>query len=104
MITSVIVIFVSILCLGLAYYLNPENAKSLLAGYNTMSDTERDNFDIVNYLKFFKSFFIKLSIYSILIFVFIYFLYDEETAAIVWTISLMVPWPYYIIKSKKYSK
>jgi hypothetical protein len=36
MITSVIVIFVSILSLGIAYYLNPENAKSLLAGYNTM--------------------------------------------------------------------
>ena len=69
-----------------------------------MSDTERDNFDIVNYLKFFKSFFVKLSFYSTLIFTVTYFLYTEEIAAIVWTISLMVPWPYYIIKSKKYSK
>lgn len=104
MITSVIVIFVSILCLGIAYYLNPENAKSILAGYNTMSDTERDNFDIVNYLKFFKSFFIKLSFYSTLIFTVTYFLYTEEIAAIAWCISLTVPWPYYIIKSQKYSK
>ena len=104
MITSVIVIFVSILCLGIAYYLNPENAKSLLAGYITMSDTERDNFDIVNYLKFFKSFFVKLSFYSTLIFTVTYFLYTEEIAAIAWCISLMVPWPYYIIKSQKYSK
>ena len=104
MITSVIVIFVSILCLGIAYYLNPENAKSLLAGYNTMSDTERDNFDIVNYLKFFKSFFIKLSFYSTLIFTVTCFLYTEEIAAIAWCISLTVPWPYYIIKSQKYSK
>ena len=104
MITSVIVIFVSILCLGIAYYLNPENAKSILAGYNTMSDTERDNFDIVNYLKFFKSFFVKLSFYSTLIFTVTYFLYTEEIAAIAWCISLTVPWPYYIIKSQKYSK
>ena len=104
MITSVIVIFVSILCLGIAYYLNPENAKSLLAGYNTMSDTERDKFDIVNYLKFFKSFFIKLSFHSTLIFAVTYFLYTEEIAAIGWCISLTIPWPYYIIKSQKYSK
>ena len=69
-----------------------------------MSDTERDNFDIVNYLKFFKSFFIKLSFYSTLIFAVTYFLYTEEIAAIGWCISLMVPWPYYIIKSQKYSK
>ena len=45
----VALIFVNIILLGLAYYLNPKNAKYLLAGYNTMSDTERDNFDIVNY-------------------------------------------------------
>ena len=62
-----VLIFVNIILLGLAYYLNPENAKSLLAGYNTMSDTERDKFDIVNYLKFFKSFFIKLSLFKVII-------------------------------------
>ena len=56
-------IFVNIILLGLAYYLNPKNAKYLLAGYNTMSDKERDNFDLINYLKFFKSFFIKLTFY-----------------------------------------
>ena len=99
-----VLIFVNIILLGLAYYLNPENAKSILAGYNTMSDTERDNFDIVNYLKFFKSFLIKLSFYSTLIFAVTYFLYTEEIAAIGWCISLTIPWPYYIIKSQKYSK
>ncbi|MDB9712217.1 DUF3784 domain-containing protein [Flavobacteriaceae bacterium] len=97
------IIFVNIILLGLAYYLNPKNAKYLLAGYNTMSDIERDNFDIVNYLKFFKSFFIKISFYSTLIFVFTSLLYDEEIAAIVWAISLTVPWPYYIIKSQKFN-
>jgi hypothetical protein len=84
-------IFVNITLLGLAYYLNPKNAKYLLAGYNTMSDTERNNFDIVNYLKFFKSFFIKLTFYSTLIFAVTYFAYSEEVATITWCISLTIP-------------
>jgi len=69
-----------------------------------MSEKERDNFDLVNYLKFFKSFFIKLTFYSTLIFAVTYFLYSEEVAAIAWCISLIVPWPFFIIKSQKYSK
>ena len=97
-------IFVNIILLGLAYSLNPKNAKYLLSGYNTMSDKERDNFDLINYLKFFKSFFIKLTFYSTIIFTVTYFLYSEEVAAIVWCISLIVPWPFFIIKSQKYSK
>ena len=89
--------------LGIAYYMNPENAKYLLSGYNTMSDKERDSFDIVNYLKFMKSFFFKLSIYSTMLFVSVYYLYSEETAVIVWAVSLIIPWPYFIIKSQKFN-
>ena len=70
----------------------------------TWSEKERNNFDLVSYLKFFKSFFIKLTFYSTLIFAVTYFLYDEEIAAIAWCLSLTVPWPYFIIKSQKYSK
>ena len=61
-------IFVNIIFLAIAKYINTENAKFFLAGYNTMSEKERNNFDLVSYLKFFKSFFIKLTFYSTLIF------------------------------------
>ena len=97
-------IFVNIIFIAIAKYINTENAKFFLAGYNTMSEKERDNFDLVNYLKFFKSFFIKLTFYSTLIFAVTYFAYTEEVAAIAWCISLTTPWPYFIIKSQKYSK
>jgi hypothetical protein len=49
------VIFVSILYYAIGYFINKENAKYLLSGYNTMSDEERKKFDIENYLVFFKS-------------------------------------------------
>tara|TARA_B110000014_G_C19924461_1_gene478252 strand:- start:440 stop:748 length:309 start_codon:yes stop_codon:yes gene_type:complete len=97
-------IFVNIIFLAIAKYINTENAKFFLAGYNTMSEKERNNFDLVSYLKFFKSFFIKLTFYSTLIFAVTYFFYYEEIAAIAWCLSLTVPWPYFIIKSQKYSK
>ena len=97
-------IFVNIIFIAIAKYINTENAKFFLAGYNTMSDKERDNFDLVNYLKFFKSFFIKLTFYSTLIFAVTYFAYSEEVATIAWCISLTIPWPFFIIKSQKYSK
>lgn len=97
-------IFVNIIFLAIAKYISTENAKFFLAGYNTMSEKERNNFDLVSYLKFFKSFFIKLTFYSTLIFAVTYFFYDEEIAAIAWCLSLTVPWPYFIIKSQKYSK
>ena len=47
------VIFVSILYYAIGYFINKENAKYLLSGYNTMSDEERKKFDIENYLVFF---------------------------------------------------
>lgn len=97
-------IFVNIIFLAIAKYINTENAKFFLAGYNTMSEKERNNFDLLSYLKFFKSFFIKLTFYSTLIFAVTYFTYSEEIAAIAWCISLTIPWPYFIIRSQKYSK
>jgi len=96
--------FVNIIFIAIAKYINTKNAKFFLAGYNTMSEKERDNFDLVNYLKFFKSFFIKLTFYSTLIYAVTYFTYSEEVAAIAWCISLTIPWPFFIIKSQKYSK
>ena len=43
------VIFVSILYYAIGYFINKENAKYLLSGYNTMSDEERKKFDPVGY-------------------------------------------------------
>jgi len=51
------VLISDIIFIAFALGLNKENAKYLLSGYNTMSKTERENFDIVNYLILFKKFF-----------------------------------------------
>ena len=50
------VIFVSVLYISISYFINQDNAKFLLSGYNTMSEEKRKKFDIKNYLIFFKRF------------------------------------------------
>ena len=85
-----VVIGVGVLNYLIGNYTNKENAKILLAGYNTMSKAEREKFDIDEYLKFFKPF-KNLGIYSVLIYFISSLILDEITTIWVWTISITVP-------------
>ena len=101
---GIVVIFVGLLHYLIGSIINSENAKILLAGYNTMSKSERDKYDIEGYLNFFKPFFKKLGFYS----VFLYFIsslaFDELISLIIWTLSQVIPLPYLIIKGKTFKK
>ena len=44
------VFIVDVIFIGIAYLVNKNNAKYLLAGYNTMSVEERKKFDLENFL------------------------------------------------------
>ena len=96
------VIFVSILYYAIGYFINKENAKYLLSGYNTMSDEERKKFDIENYLVFFKAFFIKQSVYSLLLFPVFHLMFDDEKAILIWSLYITIAIVYLYIKSKKF--
>ena len=96
------VIFVSILYYAIGYFTNKENAKYLLTGYNTMSDEERKKFDIENYLVFFKAFFKKQSVYSLLVFPVFHLMFDDEKAILIWSLYITIAIVYLYIKSKKF--
>ena len=95
-------IITNICLIGSAYIVNENNADMLLAGYNTMSKKEKESFDLKRYLIFFKKFFINLAIYSSLIFLFFYVVFDESTASIAYFISVLLPMPYIIYKGNKF--
>jgi len=95
-------IITNICFLGVAYVTNEDNAKHLLAGYNTMSKEEKESFDLKNYLIFFKKFFINLAIYSSLIYLISYLIFEESTASIAYVISVLIPLPYMIYKGNKF--
>ncbi|MDG2387531.1 MAG: DUF3784 domain-containing protein, partial [Flavobacteriaceae bacterium] len=62
------IIFVSALYYAIGHFINKENSKYLLSGYNTMSDEKRKKFDIEGYLKIFKPFFKNQALYSLIVF------------------------------------
>ena len=95
------VIFTSALLAICGYIVNQNNADSLLAGYNTMTKDEKNRFDLVNYLKFFRKFMLSISLFTGIIYFISILFFDEETSAIIYAICLCVPWPYFIIISNK---
>ena len=99
----VISLFITDLCLiFIAFGINENNAKYLLAGYNTMSKEKKEAFDLINYLKFFKKFFISLTIYSTLFFAIFYIAFDEIIALIAYCVPIVVATPYMIYKGNKF--
>lgn len=101
---SIVVIFTGLLFIFISKVINKDNAGLLLAGYNTMSKSQREKFDIDGYLKFFKSFYYKMGIYSALIYFGAIFFVDQNTAAIIYTISLTIPIAYSVVKGYRFNK
>jgi len=96
------VIFTSALLAICGYIVNENNADSLLAGYNTMTKDEKNRFDLVNYLKFFRKFMLSISLFTGIIYFISILFFNDETSAIIYAICLCIPWPYFIIISNKY--
>ena len=57
-----VILGLSLLFIGLGFLVTKENAKYLLAGYNTMSAEERKKVNLEKYIPFFRKFHIYLGI------------------------------------------
>ena len=97
----IVLILTNLFILLVMRSLNENNSKYLLAGYNTMSKEERENFKIKEYLIYLKKFWNKLLLYNSLLTIFSYFFFDELGVVIVYSISLMLPLPFFIYQSNK---
>lgn len=97
-----VVLFVDVIFIGVAYLVNKDNAKYLMAGYNTMSKEERKKIDLVNLLIFWKKFFVILAFASTLIFIISYLIFSEVMTTVIWTVCLIIPWPIFIYRLQKF--
>ena len=97
-----VVLFVDVIFIGVAYLVNKDNAKYLMAGYNTMSKEERKKVDLGNLLIFWKKFFVILAFASTTIFVISYLMFTESVTLIIWTVCLIIPWPIFIYRLQKF--
>lgn len=98
------IIFVSAFYYAIGHFINKENSKYLLSGYNSMSEDERKKFDIEGYLKLFKPFFENQALYSFFVFQLFHFLYDNKTSLIIWCIYISIAPLYLVLKSQKFKK
>ena len=105
--TADIVLFSSIVLtqltfLGIPYLINESNAKYYLAGYNALSDEDRDNYDLKGYLVFQKKFLTQYSLTTAFSFIISYFNFVTSTALIIYVIALLIPLPYFIVQGNKF--
>ena len=92
---------------GLVYmfalrFINENNAKTWLSGYNTMSKAEQEKFDLKGYLGFFKSFLYNLGVYGTLIYFLLFFMTDEQFAIWTWITIQVLPIPFFIYKGNQF--
>ena len=92
----------SLLYLLIGFGINKDNAGYLLAGYNTMTPEQKQKFNIRKYLEFFNPFFKKLSIYPPLSFGLMYLLFEGEQLILIWSLTQMLPFIWFTIKSLKF--
>ncbi|PWJ43092.1 DUF3784 domain-containing protein [Sediminitomix flava] len=93
-----LIVFISLLFLGIGSLINESNAKYLLSGYNTMSEEERKNFDLKAFLPFFKGFHHFLGISFLALSIGLYFI-SEEALGLFLAVYPILCYIYFILKS-----
>lgn len=84
------------------FFVNENNAKTWLSGYNTMSKSEQEKFDLKGYLGFLKSFFFNLAVYGTLIYFTLFVIIDEQFAIWFWITIQLLLIPLLIYKGKEF--
>ncbi|MBT5506931.1 MAG: DUF3784 domain-containing protein [Flammeovirgaceae bacterium] len=90
--------------LGIPYLIKESNAKYYLAGYNTLSEEDRDNYDLKGYLAFQKNFLTQYSLSTAFIFIIFYFTFVTSIAFIIYVIALLIPLPYFTVQGNKFKQ
>ncbi len=96
------IIFLGVLFFLLSFIITEGNASTMLSGYNTMSDEERKNFPLSQYLDFFKKFHQFLGISTLLLGSICYFFISENASGIFLGIYPISAYLYFIVKSKSF--
>ncbi|WP_298153607.1 DUF3784 domain-containing protein [Flavobacterium sp.] len=98
------ILILSAIFIAIAFTVNENNAKYLLSGYNTMSEVERENFDIKSYMVYFRKFHIFLGVTLLLIAVgLLYFVNSDWSGLFLGTYPLFA-YVFFIWKSNQFTK
>lgn len=70
----------------MAIVINEKNARYILAGYNSMSEIEKQQFELVKYLKFFKNYLLILAVSYIVIGFILFEVFDNANIGIIFSV------------------
>lgn len=99
-----IFIGLSLLFIAIGFIVTENNAKYLLAGYNTMSREERENFDIKAYIPYFKKFHIFLGISFFVIGTLLTYFASDDVVGIFTAAYPIAGYIYFFISTRKFTK
>lgn len=97
-------IIICVLFIALAFILTENNAKYLLAGYNTMSPEERKKVDIKGLITYFKRFFIFLGVSLMIVGLTAGYYLSENNTALIFSFYIIIACIYLVISSQKFYK
>ena len=95
---------ISLLFVLIGFIVTENNARYLLAGYNTMSEEERKKVDIKSYIPHFRRFHIFLGVSFLLLGIIFTTLLSENAGGIFIAVYPVLAYIYFIATSSKYSK
>ena len=96
------VLSMSVLYLVIGYGINKDNARYLIAGYNTMDKERQDKFDIEGYLNFFNPFFKRLSLFPPITYALCFLVFSGDIIMNVWSCLQIAPFILFTLKSRGY--
>jgi len=88
----------------IAFLVTEKNAKYVLSGYNSMSEEERQNFDIQTYMPFFKKFHIFLGITLFIVSTFLYYFISDDWCGFFLGVYPILSYIYFVWKGSSFSK
>ena len=98
------ILILSTIFIAIAFFVNENNAKYLLSGYNTMSEVERQNFDIKSYIPYFRNFHIFLGVTLLIIsLILLYFVNSDWSGIFLGTYPILA-YVFFIWKSDQFTK
>ncbi len=92
----------SLVFAAIGYIITEKNAKNLLSGYNTMSEEDRQAFDIKSFIPAFRKFHLLLGISLFAVGTAILILIDEVATGIFMTVYPLLAYTWFIWIGKKY--
>ena len=102
LVSYLVPIAMSLAYLSLGIFINKENARYLLAGYNTMSEEDRSKFDIDSYLHFFKTFFIRLAGFLLFTWILLDIFVGTGLGIVIWILGQIPPYIYFVYRSVRF--